>query len=97
MTLIWLGMIIILILLEFTTKRLVTIWYVLSALISLILSIFIDSFFIQFLVFVILGTIILVTFRDYFINLIKDNKYFVKLKTKLIVKEKNDKKGKKKK
>lgn len=71
---IWLGIIIVLTLLELSTKNIVTIWFVVSAIVSLILSIFIDSYFIQFLVFVILGTILLVTLRDYLVKLIKDKK-----------------------
>ena len=71
---IWLGIIIVLTLLELSTKNIVTIWFVGSAIVSLILSIFIDSYFIQFLVFVILGLILLVTLRDYLVKLIKDKK-----------------------
>ena len=67
---IWLGIVIALILIELLTVNLVTVWYVASGIVSLVLSIFIDSFFVQFLVFVILGTILLVTTRDYLIKLI---------------------------
>lgn len=74
MTWIWLGILIILTLLELATVNLVTIWYIVSALISLVLSIFIDSFFIQFLVFVILGTILLFTTRDHLMKLIGERK-----------------------
>lgn len=71
---IWLGIIVVLTLLELATVNLVTVWYIASAIISLVLSIFIDSFFIQFLVFVILGTILLVTTRDYLLKLIGSKK-----------------------
>ena len=71
---IWLGIIIVLVLLEVSTVNLVTVWFVASAIISLILSLFIDSFFIQFLVFVILGLIFLVTTREYLIKLIGERK-----------------------
>lgn len=74
MTLIWLGLIIVLTLLEFTAKKLVTFWFVTSAFVSLILSFFIDSFFIQFLVFIILGFVLLITTRDYLLKLINDKK-----------------------
>lgn len=70
MTWIWLGIIVVLTLLELATVNLVTVWFVASAIVSLILSIFIDNFFIQFLVFVILGMILLVTTRDYLVKLI---------------------------
>lgn len=71
---IWLGIIIVLTLLELATTNLVTVWYIASSIVSLILSIFVDSFFIQFLVFVILGTILLATTRDYLLKLIGDRK-----------------------
>ena len=66
---IWLFIIIVLIFLEAITVNLVTIWYIASALISLFLSLFIDSFFIQFLVFVVLGTILLITTRKQLVKL----------------------------
>lgn len=61
MLLFWLFMIIILVIIEVMTVNLVTIWYVASAIVALILSFFIDSFTIQFAVFAILGTILLAT------------------------------------
>ena len=64
---IWLGIIVTLTLIEILTKNLVTFWYIGSAIIALILSLFIDSYLIQFLVFVIIGTILLFTVRDKFI------------------------------
>jgi len=66
---IWLFIIIVLIFLEAITVNLVTIWYIASALVSLVLSLFIDSFFIQFLVFVVLGTILLITTRKQLVKL----------------------------
>ena len=73
---IWLFIIIILIFLEAITVNLVTIWYIASALVSMILSLFVDNFFIQFLVFVVLGTILLVTTRKQLVRLMgkKDEK-----------------------
>lgn len=71
---IWLGIIIGLTLLEISTVNLVTVWFVASAIVSLILSIFIDNFFIQFLVFVILGIILLITTRDYLVKLLGERK-----------------------
>ena len=67
---IWLGVVIALILIEAMTVNLVTIWYVASAIVAMILSIFIDNYFIQFLVFVLLGTLLLLTTRDYLVKLI---------------------------
>lgn len=68
---IWLGIVIGLTLIELTTVNLVTIWFVASALVSMILAIFIDNYFIQFFVFVILGVILLITTRDYLVKLTK--------------------------
>ena len=71
---IWLGIVIVLVLIELATVNLVTVWYIASGIISMLLSIFIDNFFIQFLVFVILGTILLVTTREYLVKLIDSTK-----------------------
>lgn len=60
---IWLILIFLLIILEISTINLVSIWFIASAIVSLTLSFFIDSFMIQFAVFVILGIILLVTTR----------------------------------
>lgn len=51
--------------------ELVTIWFILSALAALIVSIFIDNVVIQFSVFVILGVILLITTRPFLIKLLK--------------------------
>lgn len=67
---IWLGIIIALTLIEIATVNLVTIWFIASATVSLILSLFIDNYFIQFLVFVVLGVILLFTTRDYLLKLL---------------------------
>lgn len=69
---IWLGVIIALTLIEVATVNLATIWFIASAVVSMILSFFVDNFFIQFLVFVILGIILLLTTRDYLLKLIGD-------------------------
>ncbi len=70
---IWLGIILFLTLIEVSTVNLVTVWYIASAIVAMILSIFVDSYFIQFLVFVVLGTILLLTTRDYLVKLIGHN------------------------
>lgn len=71
---IWLGLVITLTLIEVLTTNLVTIWYIASALIALVLSFFVDSYLIQFSVFVIVGTILLFTTRDYLLKLIVKRK-----------------------
>lgn len=71
---IWLGVVIALTLIEISTVSLVSIWYIASALVSLVLSFFIDNFLIQFGVFAILGTILVITTRDYLVKLLVKNK-----------------------
>lgn len=70
---IWIGLVIALTLLELAHKNYITIWFVCSAIVSLILSIFVDIYLIQFLVFVILGSILLLTQRNKLIKFV-DNK-----------------------
>lgn len=71
---IWLGLVITLTLIEILTTNLVTIWYIASALIALVLSFVVDSYLIQFSVFVIVGTVLLFTTRDYFFKILIKNK-----------------------
>lgn len=59
----WLGVIIILGIIEVLTVNLVSVWFIVSGLVSLVLSFFIDSFLIQFGIFVILGTILMLFTR----------------------------------
>lgn len=62
---IWLGIVICLALIEILTINLTTIWFVASGLISLVLSIFIDNYIIEFSVFVIGGVLLLIFTRSY--------------------------------
>lgn len=71
---IWLGLVVTLTLIEVLTTNLVTIWYIASALVSLILSFFVDSYLTQFAVFVILGTVLLFTTRDYLVKVLVKKK-----------------------
>lgn len=57
----WLILILILSFIEISTTNLVSIWFIASALISLILSFFEIPFIIEFAVFVVLGVILMVT------------------------------------
>lgn len=59
----WLGLILFLGLIEGMTINLVSIWFILSGLLALILSFIIDNFVIQFGVFVIVGIILMLTTR----------------------------------
>lgn len=60
MWVLWLILILILSFIEVSTINLVSIWFIISALISLILSLFNVPFIIQFAVFVILGVILMI-------------------------------------
>lgn len=59
----WLFIIILLCIIEVFTADLVTIWFIASAILSLISSLFIDEFLIQFFIFVIFGIIFLLITR----------------------------------
>ena len=67
----WLIIILFLGFIEAITVNLVTIWFVISGIVSLILSYFI----IQFSVFVILGILLLITTRSWLNKVFKINKY----------------------
>ena len=58
---VWLITIIALSFVEAATVNLVSIWFIASALISLILSFFEISFFIQFAIFVVVGVLLMIT------------------------------------
>ena len=74
----WLLVIIVLSIIEASTANLVCIWYIVSAILTLIASLFIDNALIQFAIFVLIGTILLLSTK----NLIK-NKLVSKEKTNL--------------
>lgn len=63
MVYIWLVIVIFLSLIELFTINLTTIWFVVSALVALFLSMAIHNFYIEFAVFVVLGIILLITTR----------------------------------
>ena len=67
----WIIIILCLAVLEISTVGLISIWFIASAVVSLILSFFVSSFYIQFAVFVILGVILLVTTRPILTKFIK--------------------------
>ena len=62
---VWLIIVVFLGILEATTVNLVSIWFVASGLVAMILSFFTDNVMIQFGVFVILGVILMITTRKY--------------------------------
>lgn len=82
MVYLWLGVALLLTLIELATKTLVTVWFIVSAVVSMILSLFVDNYFIQFLVFILLGTLLIATFHDYLLKLINQKKKVKKAKNK---------------
>ena len=61
----WIIVVIVLAIIELLTINLVTIWFIVSAVISLILSIYVDDFKIQFAVFVIGGITLLIIMHPF--------------------------------
>jgi len=60
---IWIITIVLLLIGEYMTSNIATIWYAISAIVSLILSLTINNYIIEMLTFIILGTILLIIFR----------------------------------
>lgn len=75
MSIIWALIIMLLIALEFVTVEFIASWYALSALISYVISFFSDNFLIQFIVFAIIGTILMLLFRTRTIEYLKKKKF----------------------
>ncbi len=72
---IWLSIVVLLSFIEIITINLTTIWFVASASVALVLSFFVDSIFIQSLVFVLGGLVLLVSTRKYLIKLLGAKSY----------------------
>ena len=62
--LIWLIIVLFLIFIEINTVNLVSIWFIISGIVSLIISLFYQNFYLQFAIFVILGLILLLTTKQ---------------------------------
>ena len=71
MWILWLIVIVLLVFLEVSTINLVCVWFILSGLVSLILSFFIESFYILFAVFVLLGLVLMILTRPILIKKFK--------------------------
>lgn len=71
--LVWLILVILLALIEIITINLATIWFVISGIVALIASLFIDNYIIQFGIFVILGVILLITTKPILTKFIKQH------------------------
>lgn len=65
---VWLGVVIVLAVIEALTVNLTTIWFVMSGIASLVISFITDSILIQFAVFVILGFILLIFTKPLFVK-----------------------------
>lgn len=63
MTYLWIVAVILLLIVEFMTSNVATIWFAISGLVALILSLFIENYILEVLVFIILGTLLLIIFR----------------------------------
>ena len=59
----WLGIVIVLGIIELLTVNLVSIWFIISGLFALVTSFVFDSFLIQFAIFVVLGVILMLSTR----------------------------------
>lgn len=71
MWLVWLIIVLVLAFIELSTVNLVSVWFIASGIVSLVVSIFYDNFYVQFAIFVILGIILLLTTRKWLEKLIK--------------------------
>ena len=65
MTYFWLILVVVLGIFEAATVNLVSIWFVFSGIVALLLSLVIESFAIQFSVFVLLGVIFMLLIKKY--------------------------------
>ena len=68
---VWLIIVLLLSFLEAVTVSVVSIWFIISGIVALILSFFVDNIFIQFAVFVLLGVILLITTRKLVTKVLK--------------------------
>ena len=68
---IWLSIVLLLIFIEVMTVGLTTVWFVISGIVAMILSLFIDSVEIEFAVFVLGGVLLLITTRPYLVKKLK--------------------------
>ena len=70
---VWLGIVILLTIIELLTINLTTIWFVISGILALFISFITDNFLLQFGVFVIVGVILLITTRSFFLKFFQVN------------------------
>ena len=70
----WLVIVVLLTILEVITINLVSVWFVVSGIVSLFLSFIIDSFYIEFMVFVCLGLVLMLLTRPYLVKKLSKKK-----------------------
>ena len=61
---VWLAITVILAIIEMSTANLVSIWYIISGILTMIISLFIDNIVIQCAIFVVGGTLLLILTKD---------------------------------
>ena len=77
---IWIITIILLLIGEYMTSNIATIWYAISAIVSLIISIFVGNYIIEMLTFIILGTVLLIMLRPMLNTYLKSKIALIKRK-----------------
>lgn len=77
---IWIITIILLLIGEYMTSNIATIWYAISAIVSLIISIFVGNYIIEMLTFIILGTLLLIMLRPMLNTYLKSKIALIKRK-----------------
>lgn len=70
----WLGVVLLLSVIEMATADLITIWFIASGIVTLIISFFDIPFVAQMGIFVILGTVLLITTRKMLVEKLNKNK-----------------------
>ena len=61
---IWLAIAVVLAIIEMSTVNLVSIWFIISSILAMIISLFTDNIFIQMAIFVLGGTLLLILTKD---------------------------------
>ena len=61
---VWLAIAVILAIIEMSTVNLVSIWYIISSIVTMIVSLFIDNVVVQVAIFVLGGTLLLILTKD---------------------------------
>lgn len=68
----WLVIVVLLAIIEFATVNLVSVWFILSGFIAMLVSLITDNFFIQFGVFAVLGLILMILTKPFLNRMVKE-------------------------